>query len=83
MNGHSRRKTASLRSRVAPAIHAGQHVSRRGGWVYIVTNRPNATLYIGVTSKLSLRLFTPACAAAQGARENVHNSGRRCSFCAD
>ena len=26
-----------------------------GGWVYIVTNRPNRTLYVGVTSDLSRR----------------------------
>jgi putative endonuclease len=24
-----------------------------GGWVYIVTNRPNGTLYVGVTSDLA------------------------------
>ncbi|HLG88925.1 MAG TPA: GIY-YIG nuclease family protein [Alphaproteobacteria bacterium] len=27
----------------------------RGGWVYIVTNRPNGTLYVGVTSNLARR----------------------------
>jgi len=27
----------------------------RGGWVYIMTNRPNGTLYTGVTSDLSRR----------------------------
>lgn len=26
------------------------------GWVYIVTNRPNGTLYIGVTSNLERRV---------------------------
>ena len=26
-----------------------------GGWVYIVTNRPNGTLYVGVTSDLARR----------------------------
>ena len=26
------------------------------GWVYIVTNRPNGTLYLGVTSDLSRRI---------------------------
>jgi putative endonuclease len=29
----------------------------RGGWVYIVTNRPNGTLYLGVTSDLSRRIW--------------------------
>jgi len=29
----------------------------RGGWVYIVTNRPNGTLYVGVTSNLSRRIW--------------------------
>lgn len=27
----------------------------QGGWVYIVTNRPNGTLYLGVTSDLARR----------------------------
>jgi putative endonuclease len=29
----------------------------RGGWVYIMTNRPNGTLYTGVTNDLSRRAF--------------------------
>jgi putative endonuclease len=29
----------------------------RGGWVYIMTNRPNGTLYIGVTSDIARRAF--------------------------
>lgn len=32
-------------------------MSDRGGWVYIVTNRPNGTLYVGVTSDLPKRIF--------------------------
>ncbi len=27
----------------------------RGGWVYIVTNRPDGTLYVGVTSDIGRR----------------------------
>jgi putative endonuclease len=27
------------------------------GWVYIMTNRPNGTLYVGVTSDLARRAF--------------------------
>jgi putative endonuclease len=29
----------------------------RGGWVYILTNRPNGTLYVGVTSDLARRAW--------------------------
>ena len=28
----------------------------RGGWIYIMTNRPNGTLYTGVTSDLARRI---------------------------
>ena len=29
----------------------------RGGWVYIMTNRPNGTLYLAVTSDLRRRIW--------------------------
>jgi putative endonuclease len=29
----------------------------KGGWVYIMTNRPNGTLYVGVTSDLVKRVW--------------------------
>jgi putative endonuclease len=29
----------------------------KGGWAYIVTNRPNGTLYVGVTSNLPRRIW--------------------------
>ena len=29
----------------------------QGGWIYIVTNRPNGTLYVGVTSDLARRAY--------------------------
>ena len=30
---------------------------RRGGWVYIVTNRPDGTLYVGVTGNIARRAW--------------------------
>ena len=34
------------------------HDSRmKGGWVYIITNRPNGTLYVGVTSDIAKRAW--------------------------
>ena len=29
----------------------------QGGWLYIMTNRPNGTLYVGVTSNLARRIW--------------------------
>lgn len=29
----------------------------QGGWVYIMTNRPNGTLYVGVTGNLARRVW--------------------------
>jgi putative endonuclease len=38
----------------------------RGGWTYIVTNRPNGTLYLGVTSDLSRRIWQHRTKAIDG-----------------
>jgi putative endonuclease len=39
-----------------------------GGWVYIMTNAPHGTLYIGVTADLAARVF-------------AHRDGRGSAFC--
>jgi predicted GIY-YIG superfamily endonuclease len=36
----------------------------KGGWLYIMTNRPNGTLYIGVTADLERRVAHTAMAWA-------------------
>jgi putative endonuclease len=38
----------------------------RGGWVYIVTNKPNGTLYVGVTSNLARRIWEHRSGVAEG-----------------
>ena len=38
----------------------------QGGWVYIMTNRPNGTLYVGVTSDLARRVWEHREGVADG-----------------
>jgi putative endonuclease len=47
---------------LVPAIHAvpwspSSEGIRMPGWVYIMTNRPNGTLYLGVTDNLARRAW--------------------------
>ncbi len=32
-------------------------MKERGGWIYVVTNRPNGVLYVGVTANLARRAY--------------------------
>ena len=41
---------------LVPGIHDWQHRHMAGGWVYITTNRPQGTLYVGVTADLARRI---------------------------
>jgi putative endonuclease len=38
----------------------------KGGWVYIMTNRPNGTLYVGTTSDLARRAWEHRNGVADG-----------------
>jgi putative endonuclease len=42
---------------LVPAIHAFTLADVKGGWVYIMSNRRNGTLYVGVTSNLSRHVW--------------------------
>ncbi len=43
---------------IALAVRVGHSLGmRRGGWVYIMTNRPNGTLYTGVTNNIARRAY--------------------------
>ncbi len=42
---------------LVPAIHVLQNLRMAGGWIYILTNRPNGALYVGVTNDLVGRIY--------------------------
>jgi putative endonuclease len=58
MAGQSRPKDGVASLAYVPAIHVFHYRSMTsGGYIYILTNRPNGVLYVGVTSDLVRRVF--------------------------
>jgi putative endonuclease len=52
---------------LGPAIHEHSEVAPvPGGWVYIITNRPNGTLYVGTTTDLVRRVWEHREGVADG-----------------
>ena len=53
---------------LVPAIHVLQNCIMAGGFVYILTNRPNGTLYVGVTNNLVRRIHEHRSGSVDGFR---------------
>ena len=51
---------------LVPGIHVLRHDGTCGGWVYIVTNRPTRTLYVGVTADIVRRAWEHRDGAVDG-----------------
>ncbi|CCE10162.1 Excinuclease ABC, C subunit [Bradyrhizobium sp. STM 3843] len=51
---------------LVPAIHVLQYIRMAGGYVYFMTNRPNGTLHVGVTSDLVRRVFEHRSGLVEG-----------------
>src|SRR5688500_507599 len=58
--------TKPVMAGLVPAIHVLQTIRMKNGYVYFLTNRPNGTLYVGVTSNLIQRVYQHRIGAADG-----------------
>ncbi len=56
----------AIHAMVAKATKHTYDYSMPGGWVYMMTNRPNGTLYVGVTGDLSRRAWEHREGVADG-----------------
>jgi putative endonuclease len=56
----------AIHETIAPGSPLNQGLSMEGGWVYIETNRPNGTLYTGVTNDLARRIWEHREGVADG-----------------
>jgi putative endonuclease len=51
---------------VVPAIHVLQYFRMMGGYVYLMTNRPNGIIYVGVTNDIVRRAYEHRSDAVDG-----------------
>lgn len=57
-----------VKKSLAPELYLPHPAAIRGGWIYIMTNKPNGVLYIGVCADIV-------------ARVGQHREGRGSAFC--